>query len=186
MYKLNPESFIAQVVKLINIEKGTLFVDCIAYNQTEQKFESTIFTASTTKRPLSEAEKVKKSIQPYIFVDGSSEESIERKFAKDLETAAEVCVYAKLPKGRKGFFIPTPVGDYSPDWAIAFNDGAVKHIYFIAETKGSLSSLDLRRIEEIKTECARKIFNQLSLTQVRYDVVKDYHDLLNAINNLKD
>ena len=185
-YKLNPESFIAQVIKLINIEKGSLFVDCISYNQTEQKFESSIFTASGTKRPLAEAEKVKKGIQPYIFVDGASEDSVERRFARDLETAAEVCVYAKLPKGRKGFFIPTPVGDYSPDWAIAFNNGAVKHIYFIAETKGSLSSLDLRRIEEIKTECARKIFNELSLTQVRYDVVTDYHDLLAKINNLKE
>lgn len=184
-YKLNPEAFIAKIIKLINIEKGSLFVECIAYNQIEQKFESTIFTSPTTKRPLSEAEKVEKGIQPYIFVDGASTESVERKFARELEAATEVCVYAKLPKGRKGFFIPTPVGDYSPDWAIAFNDGTVKHIYFIAETKGSLTSLDLRRIEEIKIECARKIFNQLSLTQVRYDVVKDYHSLLDAINNLK-
>ena len=185
LYKLNPESFIAQVIRLINIEKGTLFVDCIAYNRTEQKFESTIFTASTTKRPLSEAEKVKKGIQPYIFVDGTSEDSVERRFARDLEAASEVCVYAKLPKGRKGFFIPTPVGDYSPDWAIAFHDGTVKHIYFIAETKGSLSSLDLRQIEKIKTDCARKIFNELSLTQVRYDVVTDYHALLDIIRSLK-
>ncbi len=185
-YKLNPEEFIAKVAKLINIEKGSLFVECIAYNQIEQKFESTIFTSPTTKRPLSEAEKVEKGIQPYIFVDGTSTESVERKFARELEAATEVCVYAKLPKGRKGFFIPTPVGDYSPDWAIAFNDGTVKHIYFIAETKGSLTSLDLRRIEEIKIECARKIFNQLSLTKVRYDVVKDYHSLLEAINNMKE
>ncbi|MBP5640049.1 MAG: DEAD/DEAH box helicase family protein [Victivallales bacterium] len=185
-YKLNPEEFIAKVIKLINIEKGSLFVECIAYNQTEQKFESTIFTSPTTKRPYSDAERVKKGIQPFVFVDGSSEESVERNFARELETASEVCVYAKLPKGRKGFFIPTPVGDYSPDWAIAFNNGTVKHIYFIAETKGSLDSLDLRRIEEIKIECARKIFNQLSLTQVRYDVVKDYHSLLEAINNLKN
>ena len=185
-YQLNPEAFIGKVIKLINIEKGSLFVDCIAYNQTEQKFESTIFTAPTTKRPLSEAEPVKKAIQPYIFVDGSADESVERKFARELETATEVCVYAKLPKGRKGFFIPTPVGDYSPDWAIAFNNGTVKHIYFIAETKGTLDSLELRGIEGIKIACAKKIFNELSTTQVRYSAVTDYHGLLEAIDNLKD
>ena len=185
-YQANPEAFIANAIKLINIEKGSLFVECIAYNQIEQKFESTIFTSPTTKRPLSEAEKVEKSIQPYIFVDGASSDSVERKFARELEAATEVCVYAKLPKGRKGFFIPTPVGDYSPDWAIAFNNGTVKHIYFIAETKGSLNSLELRGIEGIKIKCARKIFNELSTSQVRYGVATDYHSLLEAINNLRN
>ena len=104
---------------------------------------------------------------------------------KELESASEVCVYAKLPKGRKGFFIPTPVGDYSPDWAIAFNNGTVKHLYFIAETKGSLDSMELRGDELVQTECAKKIFNEISTSQVRYGVVKDYQTLLEAINNLK-
>ena len=185
-YKMNPEAFIANIVKLINIEKGSLFVECIAYNQIEQKFESSIFTSPTTKRPLSDAEKVRKCIQPYVFVDGTAEDSVERRFVRELESATEVCVYAKLPKGRKGFFIPTPVGDYSPDWAIAFNNGTVKHIYFIAETKGSLTSLELRGRESIEIQCARKIFNEISSTDVRYDVVTDYHSLLEAINNLKD
>ena len=54
-----------------------------------------------------------------------------------MDLAEEVCVYAKLPKG---FSIPTPVGNYSPDWAIAFNKGTVKHIFFIAETKGTMLS----------------------------------------------
>ena len=184
-YQLNPESFIARVIRLINTEKATLFVDCISYNQTEQKFEAKIFTDSQIKRPLAEAEPAEKAIQPYVFVDGIAKDSVERRLVKELESASEVCVYAKLPKGRKGFFIPTPVGDYSPDWAIAFNNGTVKHLYFIAETKGSLDSMELRGDELVKTECAKKIFNEISTSQVRYGVVKDYQTLLEAINNLK-
>ena len=184
-YQLNPESFIARVIRLINMEKATLFVDCISYNQTEQKFESTIFTESQSKRPLAEAEPAQKAIQPYVYVDGIAHDSVERRLVKELESATEVCVYAKLPKGRKGFFIPTPVGDYSPDWAIAFNNGTVKHLYFIAETKGSLDSMELRGDELVKTECARKIFNEISTSEVRYGVVKDYQTLLEAIENLK-
>jgi type III restriction enzyme len=68
---------------------------------------------------------------------------VEREFAEELDASTEVKVYAKLPRG---FAIPTPVGDYNPDWAIAFDAGKVRHIYFIAETKGSMSSLELREI----------------------------------------
>lgn len=72
-----------------------------------------------------------------------AEKSIERKFAEDLDAAEEVCVYAKLPRT---FQIPTPVGNYSPDWAIAFYEGKVKHIFFVAETKGTMESLDSDRL----------------------------------------
>ena len=75
----------------------------------------------------------KKAVQDYVFTDGTADKSIERKFAEDLDAADEVCVYAKLPRA---FQIPTPVGNYSPDWAIAFYEGTVKHIFFVAETKG--------------------------------------------------
>lgn len=99
----------------------------------------------------------------------------------ELDTSNEVVVYAKLPRG---FFIPTPVGDYNPDWAIAFQDGAVKHVYFIAETKGSLSSMQLRGVEEAKIECARKFFAELNRKHdqnVNYDVVTDYGQLMQLV-----
>ena len=100
----------------------------------------------------------------------------------DLDTSAEVVVYAKLPKG---FLIPTPVGDYNPDWAISFKAGAVRHIYFVAETKGTLGTLALRGAETTKIDCARKYFDELNKTlaaeNVKYDVVTDYSKLLGIV-----
>ena len=87
------------------------------------------------------------------------------------ENFAEVAVYVKLPDG---FYISTPVGYYNPDWAIAFYEGTVKHIYFVAETKGSMSSMQLRLIEESKIHCAREHFKAISNGEVVYDVVDSY------------
>ena len=123
----------------------------------------------------------KKHIKDYVFTDGSAEKSIERKFAEDVDGAEEVSVYAKLPKS---FQIPTPVGNYSPDWAIAFYEGTVKHIFFIAETKGTMDSLNIRPIEQAKISCAKKLFNELSTSKVKYHDVNSYQELLNVMNKL--
>lgn len=130
---------------------------------------------------MEKAFKADKHIQDYVFTDGTAEDSVERKFAKELDGAKEVCVYAKLPKG---FAIPTPVGNYSPDWAIAFNEGSVKHIYFIAETKGTMESLNLRPIEQAKISCAKKLFNEISTSKVKYHDVDSYQHLLDIMSKL--
>ena len=111
-----------------------------------------------------------------------AEKSVERKFAEDLDSTDEVCVYAKLPRQ---FTTPTPVGNYSPDWAIAFNKGSVKHIFFIAETKGTMESLQLRPIEKAKISCARKLFNEISTENVVYHDVDSYQSLLNIMPSIK-
>ena len=178
MFKDNPEEFITKVTKLINSQKATMVVDHISYNRTENKYDSSIFTAGSKNKNIKNALKTNKHIQDYVFVDGISEDSIESRFAKSIDKADEVVVYAKLPKG---FAIPTPVGNYTPDWAIAFKEGAVKHIYFIAETKGSLDSMELRNIEKAKIDCAKSLFNNISTTNLRYDHVTDYHSLLNIV-----
>lgn len=128
--------------------------------------------------------KAKHAIQDYIFTDGTATDSIERRFAEDLDSADEVVVYAKLPRGPRGFYIPTPVGKYSPDWAISFKKGAVKHIFFIAETKGTMDSLQLRPIEQAKITCAKKLFNELSTSEVKYHDVDTYQNLLSVIDSL--
>lgn len=181
MYRQNPEEFISKVIRLIKEEKATMIVDCISYNQIDGTYESDIFTAGMKQKNFDAAFKAKKSIQDYVFTDGSAEDSIERKFVRDLDHAEEVCVYAKLPRG---FHIPTPVGNYSPDWAIAFNAGTVKHIFFVAETKGTMESLELRPIERAKISCARKLFNDLSTSQVKYHDVDNYKSLLDIMNSL--
>lgn len=177
MYRDNPEEFISKVSRLIEEQKASMIVEHISYDEIEGDYDTAIFTAEK-RTTLDKAFEAKKHIQPYVFTDGLAEKSVERKFAEDLDGAEEVCVYAKLPKG---FSIPTPVGNYSPDWAIAFNKGAVKHIFFIAETKGTMESLQLRPIEKAKISCARKLFNEISTEDVVYHDVDSYQNLLNIM-----
>ncbi|NLN04484.1 MAG: hypothetical protein GX166_06675 [Clostridiaceae bacterium] len=179
MFGVNPEEFIAKTSKLIKEQKATMIVEYIKYDTIEGKYDAEIFTAGSQN--FDRAIKVKKHIQDYVFLDGISEDSVEKRFAQDLDVAEEVCVYAKLPKG---FSIPTPVGNYTPDWAIAFNKGTVKHIFFIAETKGTMETLQFREIEKAKIMCARKLFNELSTSKVKYHDVSSYQELLNIMGQL--
>ena len=182
-FRFNPEEFISKVVKLINEQKATMIVEHISYDETGGTYDSDIFTAEKAGHSFEKAFLAKKSIQDYVFTDGYAADGMsgERKFVEDLDAAEEVCVYAKLPKG---FHIPTPVGNYSPDWAIAFNEGSVKHIYFIAETKGTMESLQLKPIEQAKISCAKKLFNEISSSKVKYHDVDSYQSLLAIMSNL--
>ena len=182
MFQNNPEEFITKVSRLINEQKATMIVEHISYDTIEGEYDSTIFTAGKNTQSFEKAFLSKKAIQDYVFTDGVAEKSIERKFAEDLDAAEEVCVYAKLPRT---FQIPTPVGNYSPDWAIAFYEGKVKHIFFVAETKGTMESLELRPIEQAKISCAKKLFNEMSTSKVRYHDVDSYQSLLNVMNSIK-
>ena len=179
MFRNNPEEFISKVIRLINEQKATMTVEHITYtDSSEEPYDRNIFTAEKNSQSFDKAFAAEKAIQDYVFTDGTAEQSVERRFAQELDKADEVCVYAKLPKG---FAIPTPVGNYSPDWAIAFYEGTVKHIFFIAETKGSMESFDFRRIEEAKISCAKKLFNNISTSNIRYDAVDSYRSLLDIV-----
>lgn len=156
-----------------------MIVEHPAYDPVEERYELDIFTAGQTKQDFSKSgAKLDRHIYDYVVIDSNT----EREFVKVLDTASEVVVYAKLPRG---FLIPTPVGDYNPDWAIAFKEGVVKHVYFVAETKGSMSSMELRKIEETKIACARKFFDHLNLKyapeNVKYDVVNSFEKLIELV-----
>ena len=151
-----------------------MIVEHIHYNITEGKYGSDIFTV-TDKVPFDRAYDSKKHVTDYVLFDSNK----EKDFAKDMDAADEVVVYAKLPRSK--FQIPTPVGNYAPDWAIAFDKDKVKHVFFIAETKGSLDNMQLRKIESNKIECAKKLFNVVSTSGVKYDHVSSYDDLKNII-----
>ena len=179
-FKNNPEEFIRKVIKIIKDQKATMIVEHIKYNITEGEYDSDIFTANK-RVDFGKAYPASKHITDYVFTDGMAENSVEMKFAKALEAAEEVCVYAKLPRS---FQIPTPVGNYAPDWAIAFNKGAVKHIFFIAETKGSMDSMELRGVEKAKIDCAKKLFNEMSDSSVRYHEVNSYEKLMEVMQSL--
>lgn len=172
-YKTNPEDFIQKAGTLINEQKATVIVEHLAYNSVEGIHGIDIFT-QPKKEDLSKGFKANRHIYDYVFTDSS----IERTFVGELDASAEVVVYAKLPKS---FHIPTPVGNYNPDWAIAFNKDKVKHIYFVAETKGSMSSMELREIEKSKINCARKFFAKITSEQVKYEVVNSYGKLMEVV-----
>ncbi|MDR0499897.1 MAG: DEAD/DEAH box helicase family protein [Coriobacteriales bacterium] len=181
----NPEEFIAKIVVLINKQKASVVVEHITYAPSaEEPYSQDIFNMSRASEEYSKAFRAKHAIQDYVFTDGSATDSVERRFAKDLDDADEVIVYAKLPRGLRGFYIPTPVGNYSPDWAISFKKDAVKHIFFIAETKGTMDSLELRPIEQAKISCAKKLFNEISTTGVKYHDVDSYQSLLTVMKTL--
>lgn len=173
LFKNNPEEFIRKVISIIKEQKSTMIVETILYNMTEGKYDSNIFTVKS-KMDFDKAYEAKKHITDYVFSDSKG----ERQFAHDLDQAKEVVVYAKLPRT---FQIPTPVGNYAPDWAIAMEVDGIKHIFFIAETKGSMSSMDLTKIELAKIECAEKLFNSISTSKVKYHKVASYSDLLDEM-----
>ncbi len=174
-FKDNPEEFIIKAASLINEEKANVVIEHITYNVLDEKYDTDVFTDPTIKGRLDKnAMKTNKHLYDHVVYDSAN----ELKFAKDLENNTEVAVYVKLPRG---FYISTPVGHYNPDWAIAFYEGSVKHIYFVAETKGSLQSLELRSIEKAKIHCAEEHFKAISNGNVVYSVVTNYNDLLNLV-----
>lgn len=177
LFKANPEEFISKVVRSIKDQKATMIVECIRYNKLDETYDSTIFTNEKHSASVENAMNAKKSVMDYLFSDSDT----ERKFATALEMASEVSVYAKLPRS---FQIPTPVGNYAPDWAIAFEKDNMKHIFFVAETKGTMETMQLKPVEKAKIECAKKLFNEASDSNVRYAHVATYQDLLNEMGAL--
>lgn len=174
-FKNNPEEFIIKASSLINDEKATVIIEHITYHILNEQYSTDIFTEPTIKGKLGvNAMKAKKHLYDHIVYDSENEQI----FATELDTNTDVAVYVKLPNS---FYISTPVGHYNPDWAIAFYKGTVKHIYFVAETKGSMSSMQLRLIEESKVHCAKEHFKAISNGNVAYDVIDNYKSLLDKV-----
>lgn len=177
LFRKNPEEFILKTSRIVNEQKASMIIEHITYNSIDEKFDASIFTENTLKGTLGkDAMEVQKHIYDYLRYDSDT----ERKFAEALDVSKEVCVYAKLPRG---FFIPTPVGNYNPDWAIVFDEDRVRHIYFIAETKGNLESLefDIRGTEKAKIHCAKEHFKRISNDTVKYEAVGSYEALMKEV-----
>lgn len=180
-FKTNPEHFISEATRLIQEQKATVIIEHLSYDAVTETHDIDIFTDGQSKQDFSKAgDPLKRHIYDYVITDSNK----EREFVTELDTSSEVVVYAKLPKG---FSIPTPVGNYNPDWAISFKEGSVKHVYFVAETKGSMSTMDIRPIEQTKIECARKFFNEINRKinpdNVKYDVVNSFGKLMEIVGS---
>ena len=174
-FRENPEEFIIKASSLINDQKATAIIQHITYHVLDDRYDTDVFTDPTLKGRLgTNTMKSEKHLYDHILYDSTN----ERDFAKDLDVDSHVAVYVKLPDG---FYISTPVGRYNPDWAIAFYEGTVKHIYFVAETKGSMRSMQLRDIEKAKIHCAREHFKAISSGDVVYDIIDGYQALLDKV-----
>ena len=182
-FKNNPEKFLSEVARIINEQKAAMVVEHIKYHILDDVYDSDIFTRNQMILPSSmvSIRDDGKMLQKHIYEYLNSDSKGEKDFAKELDSSTEVVVYAKLPRG---FAIPTPLGSYNPDWAIAFQEGSVKHVYFVAETKGDLSGLQLRKIEAAKIACAEKYFMSLGQKDAKFHVtykkVASYKDLMDA------
>ena len=179
-FKLNPEEFIIKVGKIIEEVKAIAVIKHIEYHKLDDTFDESIFTESTIRGKLGEnAIESVKSLYDLVVVDSVG---TEKPFAEQLERQEDVEVYTKLPRG---FYINTPMGHYNPDWAIVFREGSVKHIYFVAETKGKtdleVKSANLRGVEDSKIECARRHFASISGENIKFGVVSSYGELSQLI-----
>ena len=176
LFRVNPEEFIIKVASIINDCKAIAVIKKISYSPTGQIFDTDLFTVDEVRGVVGDnAMESEKSLYDLVVIDSKG---TEMDFAKQLESDTDVEVYTKLPRG---FYINTPMGQYNPDWAIVFREGSVKHVYFIAETKGSMREVDLRETEKSKIACARRHFASLSNSTVKYDVVQSYDDLYNLV-----
>ncbi len=180
LFKDNPEEFILETIKLINEQKATTVVEHLTYDALNEAYDSAIFTGGVERvNPANSGNKLNKHVFDYVV----TESKVERKFVEELDVSTEVVVYSKLPRG---FSIPTPVGNYNPDWAIAFDKDRVKQIYFIAETKGTMQTLKLKGVEQVKIDCAKRFFNELNKKidgkAVKYDVVESYESLMKLVS----
>jgi len=180
LFRDNPEEFILNTIKLINEQKATTVVEHLTYDALNEKYGSEIFTNSVERiNPDNSGCKLNKHVFDYAVTDSK----VERKFVEELDISSEVVVYSKLPRG---FSIPTPVGNYNPDWAIAFDKDKVKQIYFVAETKGTMQTLELKGIENTKIECAKRFFNELNekidSQKVEYKVADSYENLMKLVS----
>ncbi|MCY3614926.1 MAG: DEAD/DEAH box helicase family protein [Bacteroidetes bacterium] len=178
----NPERFISEFSRIIKEEKASMVIEGLVYNEIDKCYNINIFTKNQATQDLSRATaKLNNHVYDFAITDSDK----ERKFVEELDTSSEVTVYAKMPRG---FLIPTPIGDYNPDWAISFKVGKHRHLYFVAETKGSMSSIQIRGSEKIKIECAKKFFDEtcrrIDQGQVKYGVVTNYEELMDLVESV--
>lgn len=176
MYRKNPEEFIIRASNIINEQKAIAVIEYITYHKMNQEYDVSIFSEQELRGRIGiDAIQSEKSLYDLVVVDS---QGVEKHFAEQLEQQDAVEVYTKLPRG---FYINTPVGKYNPDWAIVFREGEVKHIYFVAETKGSEDITQLRAVEHAKIECANRHFASISDSKLKFGVVKNYKTLYNKV-----
>jgi type III restriction enzyme len=178
LFAVNPEEFIREAVKLIDEQKASTIIEHITYSELNEEWNAEeIFVDPTI---TGEYNKNIIDAKKHLFDKVRYDSGTEKDFAEAMDIADSIELYVKLPSG---FYINTPMGKYNPDWAISFKEGSVRHIYFVAETKGDMSELQLREVEKAKIQCARQHFAAISNDKVKYSAVSSYAELMKAVNS---
>ncbi len=159
----NPQKYIEQVIYYINYHKSTMSIDGIKYTKVEGQEYSymDVFNTEDTREIIayldSNALPVDKSVYDYVIYDS---ETVEKPFAEALDNDEDVKLFFKIPKR---FTIDTPVGSYTPDWAVYVETENEKKLYFVIETKGTDDISQSRGVENIKISCGKAHFYGLGV-----------------------
>ena len=167
----NPERFIFEAIQVINEALVKNYVEQISYALLDDKFCVSQFEKIVShKDSVQDITNKKKSIYDAVVFNSG----VEKNFAIELDKDERIKLFIKLPTW---FSVRTPLGGYTPDWAIVTAKIGIKDkesdekVYFVIETKGSIDESQRRVSENQKIECAKKHFEVI---KIRYKDVANY------------
>jgi len=175
----NPAEYIQRAAQAINHAKRRFLIDGVQYLEVDDaadgghRYEMSLFQDLTGYETEGGGPPgllpIEKSIYDHVIYDSK----VERDFAQALEAMDEVKLFVKLPDW---FTVPTPIGDYNPDWAVVFSvqdefGETREKLYLVRETKGTVDAEERRGTENMKIDCARRHFETIEV---------DYEDITTA------
>lgn len=174
---VNPQLFLDLATVAIKKTLNSLMIDGIKYQKIGgSEYGMALFEAQELEVYLNDFSFKVSNLSKTIYEEFVPLDSgVESRFAKDCETSDQIKFYFKLPSW---FKIPTPIGNYNPDWALVFEDD--KKIYFVAETKDTgTPQVDLSKLsgdEQMKIKCGKAHFNEFE--DLEYKVVNKVGQLV--------
>lgn len=174
---VNPQLFLDLATQAIQRSLYDLMIDGIKYQKIgDAEYEMKLFEAQELEVYLNDftfrlSDPSKTIYEEFIPLDSG----VESRFARDCESSEQVKFYFKLPNW---FKIPTPIGNYNPDWALVFEEDT--KIYFVAETKDTGSpTVDLSKLskdEQLKIKCGKAHFHEFP--SINYSVVNRINQII--------
>lgn len=175
-YRSDPEQFTAAAAGLINAQKSAWMVQHLRYLPLGRCHDRSAFAANLTRSTTPYG---CVGLQRHISDAVSAASEVERRFILQLDAHAAVQVFAKLPDS---FTIPTPLGEYHPDWMVLLRAGNARQRFFVLDTQTALAASRPRHSALAKLDCVRKFFEQLhgshSSMTIQFELVATFEELL--------
>jgi type III restriction enzyme len=157
-FPVNPQAYMTEVAKNISRTLHDMIVDGIKYERIAgQEYEMQLFEEAEIESYLANLYTVQskeKTLYDYIPYDSE----VEKEFARQLDGMENVRLFVKLPRW---FVVKTPIGDYTPDWAIVAERD--KKVYLVRETKSTLDDDKRRKSENQKIKCGKRHFQTIGV-----------------------